>query len=106
VIWPVTIVTADAEIEGEVRNVSPAGAFIACEDIPPLQGSFRLLMKPPKRKTMTITAKVIWSTVITPSEGVPHLGVGVQFTQISEDDSQFLYGVIAKLCPRWENSSL
>lgn len=97
VIWPVTIVTADVQIEGEVRNVSPAGAFIACEDIPPLEGSFRLLIKPSNRQTMTITAKLIWSTVITPNEGVPHLGVGVQFTHVSKDDSKYLYGVIAGL---------
>jgi hypothetical protein len=38
--WPVTILTSQTTIEGEIQNVGPSGAFISCEDVPPIEGTF------------------------------------------------------------------
>jgi len=38
--WPFTILTSQTTIEGEIQNVGPSGAFISCEDVPPIEGTF------------------------------------------------------------------
>jgi Tfp pilus assembly protein PilZ len=45
---------------------------------------------------MNVAGKVVWSTVLSHNEDTPSFGVGVQFTQISENDSHFLRDVILK----------
>ncbi len=95
--WPVTMLTPQTKLEGEIENVSSKGAFISCKDMPPLDGQFFIVIKTPKYKTLSITGKVIWSTVFEASKGDPRIGVGVQFTNISRSDRQFLHRVIAKL---------
>lgn len=94
--WPVTLMSPETEIEGEIENLSPAGALISCEEPPPLEGSVRLVIKAPNRQAMNVAGRVIWSTILSPDEGAPRFGVGIQFTQISESDSQFLRDVIEK----------
>jgi hypothetical protein len=89
--WPVTVRTSQAQIEGQVENASPVGAFI-CFAEAPLEWDLRLIMKPPNHPTISGIGKVIWSTVLTTDEGSPCFGVGVEFTRISEADRQFLSG--------------
>jgi hypothetical protein len=92
VTWPVTVLTPQTQIEGQVENVSPVGAFISFAEAPPLEWDLRLIIKPPNHQTISAVAKVIWSTVLAPDEGSPCFGVGVEFTRISEGDRQFLSG--------------
>ena len=33
--WPVTLLSTQAKIDGEIQNVGPAGAFVSCKDPPP-----------------------------------------------------------------------
>jgi Tfp pilus assembly protein PilZ len=92
----VTLVSSEAEIEGEIENISPKGALISCVESPPLEEDIRLVIKAPQRQAMNIAGKVIWSTILDVSEGAPRLGVGILFTEISEDDSEFLSEVTAE----------
>jgi hypothetical protein len=92
VTWPVTVRTPQTQIEGQVENVSPVGAFISFADAPPLEWDFQLTMKPSNHPTISALGKVIWSTVLTTDEGSPCFGVGVEFTRISEGDRKFLSG--------------
>jgi hypothetical protein len=88
--WPVTVLTTQASIEGEIHNVSPSGAFISCEVVPPLEGNFFIIIKPPERQTISVAGKAVWSTTLETDESNSSLGVGVRFTNITPGDRKFL----------------
>ena len=88
--WPVTVLTMQTTIEGEVHNLSPSGAFISCKAVPPLESSFFIIIKPPERQTISVAGKVVWSTTLQANESNASLGVGVQFTNITPGDLKFL----------------
>lgn len=92
VSWPATILTPQTQLEGQIENISPVGAFISFAESPPLEWHFRMLIKAPNHQTINVVAKVIWSTVLSTADGAPRFGVGVEFTRISEGDRQFLEG--------------
>lgn len=88
--WPVTVLTMQTSIEGEIHNLSPSGAFISCKAVPPLESSFFIIIKPPERQTISVAGKVVWSTALQTGESNASLGVGVQFTNITPGDLRFL----------------
>ena len=88
--WPVTVLTTQTTIEAEIHNVSPSGAFISCKDVPPLEGSFFIIIRPPERQTISVAGRVVWSTTLQTNESGTSLGVGIQFTNITLGDRRFL----------------
>ena len=94
--WPVTMLTPQAKVEGEIKNISSKGAFVSCKDLPPVEDGFVIVIKAPDHKTMNLHGKIVWSTIVESSEGDSQFGVGVQFTRMTADDSQFLHSVRAK----------
>ena len=93
--WPVTVVLADSQIEGEVDNISPLGAHLCVEKSFPLGRSFLVIIRPPNRRTLSVRAEIIWSETFASDEGELRTGVGVKFLYISETDSQFLHDLVA-----------
>ena len=59
VTWAVTVLTPQTQIEGQVENVSPVGAFISFAEAPPLEWDLRLIIKPPNHLTISAVGKVI-----------------------------------------------
>ncbi len=94
--WPVTLITPEAQIEGEIENFTPKGLFVSCAEVPPSEGILRLVIKVPGRPTMNVAGKVIWSTIIDATESGAKLGVGIQFTEISESDLKVLQEAMAE----------
>ena len=92
--WPVTVLTMQTTIEGEIHNLSPSGAFISCKAVPPLESSFFIIIKPPERQTISVAGKVVWSTTLQTGESNTSLGVGVQFTNITPGDLRFLIQLV------------
>ena len=88
--WPVTVLTTQTTIEGEIHNLSPSGAFISCKVVPPLEVSFFIIIKPPERQTISLAGKAVWSTTLESDASNSRLGVGVQFTNITPGDRRFL----------------
>jgi hypothetical protein len=88
--WPVTLITTESQIEGEIENFTPKGLFVSCADVPPSEGVLRLVIKVPGRPTINVAGKVIWSTIIDTTESGARLGVGIQLTEISESDLKVL----------------
>lgn len=88
--WPVKVLTTQMTIEAEIHNVSTSGAFISCKDVPPLEGSFFIIIKPPERQTISVAGRAVWSTTLHTNESGTSLGVGVQFTNITLGDRRFL----------------
>jgi hypothetical protein len=89
--WAVTLLIAETQIEGVIENFTPKGLFVSCDQFPQIEGSFRMVIKIPGRPTMNAAGKVMWSTIFDPSESGARLGVGIEFTEISEGDLQYLY---------------
>ena len=93
--WPVTIATPGIQIEGEVENISPFGAFvILCQDSLSVEERFRMIIKPPNQRPLKVTGEVVWTQVLTHASGEPCRGMGVRFIHISKVDSQFLHDVV------------
>ncbi|MEJ2365342.1 MAG: PilZ domain-containing protein [Deltaproteobacteria bacterium] len=88
--WPVTVLTTQTTIEGEIHNLSPSGAFLSCKGILALEGSFFIIIKPPERQTISVAGKVVWSTALQTEESNSSLGMGVQFTNITPGDRTYL----------------
>ena len=89
--WTVTLLIAKTQIEGVIENYTPKGLFVSCEQFPQIEGSVRMVIKIPGRPTMNAAGKVMWSTILEDSESGARLGVGIEFTEISEGDLQYLY---------------
>lgn len=88
--WPVTLLTTQTTIEGEILNVSPSGACISCKAFLPLESSFFIIIKPPKRQTISVAGKVVWSSILQNDYNNSNFGMGVQFTNITPGDRRFL----------------
>ncbi|HYA03968.1 MAG TPA: PilZ domain-containing protein [Syntrophobacteria bacterium] len=94
--WPVTMLTASGPIEGEVKNISPGGAFITCSAQPGLNETFRLVIKVPfERQYLLATGRVARSSLYAPDDRVLLRGVAIRFTEISEDDRNLLNQMVA-----------
>ncbi len=104
--WPVTVLTTQTKIEGQMQNISPSGAFISCKDAPPLEGSFFIIINPPDRQTISVAGKVVWSTTLQLSNVDSSLGVGVQFTNITPSDRRFLRQLVASPNNKKTNSAV
>jgi Tfp pilus assembly protein PilZ len=91
------MLTPQAKVEGEIKNISSKGAFVSCKDLPPVEDGFVIVIKAPDHKTMNLNGKIVWSTIVESSEGDSQFGIGVQFTRMTADDSQFLHSMSAKL---------
>jgi hypothetical protein len=95
VSWKVYFFTPHAQIEGETVNISPEGALVSCRELPSAQGNFRVVIKPPDRQPLDITAALAWTTVIRSTDGTESLGADVHFVSIPEKDREYLLGSIA-----------
>ena len=95
--WPVTIETRTGTRQGVTGNASPSGLFI-CLD-PPLELGqlFAMTILGPRSREIKVKARVVWS-ISGGKDGeaqtVP--GMGILFTEISQEDRIFLRTLGAK----------
>ena len=94
--WPVMLITPEGCIGGEVKNISPTGAFIHCFTAPEQQNSIRLVVRDPlRKKLLLINAELAWSNIENCDE-INSCGIGVQFTKIFSDDHLFFNDVTSE----------
>lgn len=97
VSWPVTMLTAQGPIQGEVTNISLGGAFVHCLEEPDSHEPFRMVITvPDSRQFLRATARVARSNIYNPDNSDELPGIGVRFVDISEDDRQYIREVLAK----------
>ena len=92
--WEVSFITPQGKIAGETVNISSEGAMVSCQELPPLEDDFRMLIKPPNHFPIDITGRVVWTTICNPVSGAETIGVDVQFMSIPERDRLFLQSMI------------
>jgi len=89
--WPVSIETRTGNRQGVTGNASPSGLFI-CLD-PPLELGqlFAMTILGPKSREIKVKARVVWS-ISGESKGETPIvpGMGIMFTEISQEDRVFL----------------
>ncbi len=88
--WQVYFYTPHGSIEGETVNISPEGVMVSCQELPPLEDNFRLVIKPPDHYPLNLTGRVVWTTICNPVSGAESIGVDVQFVSIGEKDRFYL----------------
>ena len=97
VTWPVTMLTAQGPIEGEVNNISLGGAFVHCQEQPESNETFRMIIKVPhSRQFLRASARVARSNIYNPEGSAEPRGIGVRFVEISDDDRQYIREVVAE----------
>ena len=97
VTWPVTMLTAQGPIEGEVNNISLGGAFVHCQVQPESNKTFRMIIKVPhSRQFLRASARVARSNIYNPEGADEPRGIGVRFVEISDDDRQYIREVVAE----------
>ena len=93
--WSVTLQTAQGVINTEIHDISPEGAFIRCLDPLGLAETFKMVINIPQSdRRLIVDSEVVWINSLGPHHSVTPRGMGVQFTEISGSDRQFLSRMI------------
>jgi len=82
--WPITIVTDQGGIDGELRTVTDAGIFIHCDK--PLRNSetYRILIRPNPKLSVEVVGKLILSNPDHAHYSSNLSGISLSFVKISE----------------------
>ena len=93
--WPVSVVTDNATIQAETRNITVNGIFISSKDLLRLNETFSLHIIPPNRQPITVTGTVIRSDHQALDERSISYGMGICFVRVSDEDQHFLEELIS-----------
>ena len=94
--WPVTIQTEEGTIERATYNISPDGAFIRGLSPLELHEVVDMVISGPEH-SITVKARVVWtSSQVPPKEDMPR-GVGVEFINISDEHQEIISSFISRL---------
>jgi hypothetical protein len=96
VSWPVTIRSEEGTIERLTYNISPDGAFIRGLSPLELHEVVDMVISGPEH-SITVKARVVWtSSQVPPKEDMPR-GVGVEFINISDEHQEIISSFISRL---------
>jgi hypothetical protein len=91
VSWPLSILTVQGPLEGEVRDISLTGALIHCHELPdPNQPIPMAIEIPEQHYSLFATGEMIRLDIEDGESDHPSFLVGVRFAEISEEDLSFL----------------
>ena len=93
--WPVTIHTEEGTIERATYNISPDGAFIRGLSPLELHEVVDMVISGPEH-SITVKARVVWtSSQVPPKEDMPR-GVGVEFINISDEHREIISSLVSE----------
>ncbi|UCG12377.1 MAG: PilZ domain-containing protein [Deltaproteobacteria bacterium] len=98
--WPVTVLTPDGPINGEIQNICPAGVLMISRQSPPMEALLKVLIKAPDRQPLQTTAKVVLTSKCGLGDGVAHAQTLLHFSKISPLDRKFLYTALLDYCQK------
>jgi hypothetical protein len=93
--WPVTVLTDNAIIQAETRNITVNGIFISSNELLRLNKSFPLRIKPPNREPMKMSGKVVWSDHHAVDDQTVSYGMSICFIKVFDKDRHFLEDLIS-----------
>jgi c-di-GMP-binding flagellar brake protein YcgR len=92
--WPVSLVTDQGTIQGEIVNISLAGAFLLCEQPLASNQRFGLIIRTPDRSPVEMTGEVVRSNIPDPEGKERECKAGIRFVDVSEEKERELYKAI------------
>lgn len=93
--WSVTLQTTQGVLITETHDISLEGAFIRCLDPLKPAETFKMVINIPQSdRRLMVGSEVVWVNIHGPDHSVTPRGMGVQFTEISGSDRQFLNRMI------------
>jgi hypothetical protein len=87
--------TREGQMEGTIRNISLSGALIACVEMPALDDRFTLVAESDGGVVLKLTAEKVWSANFNLNGKTTFSGIGVRFTNVSEDDHQIIKNAVS-----------
>lgn len=95
--WPVTMMTPEGDMEGTIENISAGGAYIRCGTLLSQNDLFILAILVQDREGSWLAAEVVWIDIpLSPDEEAIPIGMGIRFTNLTEEDLLFLTEAVAK----------
>ena len=88
--WPVVILTPKGAIKGETRNISVGGACIEYSEEADLNGELHIVFEYSEQRTVSVTSRKVWSGNFNFDGKEVYSGVGIQFTDISPEDGEYI----------------
>ena len=81
---------------GKTANISCGGAYIRCSTLLSKNDLFTMTIQAPNREPINVGAEVVWVDIpLTPDKEQVPIGMGVRFTDISDDVLQFISNVVS-----------
>ena len=93
--WPAVIMTLNGQRDGMIRNLSLSGALIACPEMPDLDDRFVVVTQAEDGLVLKLTAEKVWSANFNLDGKTSFSGIGVRFTEVSEDDRQIIKSAVS-----------
>lgn len=93
--WPTVIMTLKGQMDGTIRNLSLSGAFIACAEMPDLDDRFILVTESENGIVLELTAEKVWAANFNLDGKTAFSGIGVRFTDVSEEDRQIIKSAVS-----------
>ncbi|MCG6919281.1 MAG: PilZ domain-containing protein [Deltaproteobacteria bacterium] len=91
VSWPLSILTLQGPVEGEVRDISLTGALIHCRELPDPDKPIPMAIEIPEQQhSIFATGEMIRLDIEGAETDHPSFLLGVRFAEISDDDLGFL----------------
>ncbi len=91
VSWPLSILTMQGPLEGEVRDISLTGALIYCPGLPDPDRPIPMAIEIPEQHYYIFaTGEMVRLDIENGESDHPSFLLGVRFAEISEDDLSFL----------------
>ena len=94
--YPVIVLTADGQIQGETKNISTQQAFVRCKDPLRLYDVASMSIQFSKDESILAEAEVIWSNRYGPDDEITPRGMVVRFTRLSPRERKRLHNTIVK----------
>lgn len=99
--WAVTIRTAKGVVSGMTLNVSAGGATLRFPDPPLLHEVFEMTIRVPELdRPLIVEAQVVWSTADIVDNELTLPIIGVNFTNISDQDRWLISTTVSKFLRR------
>ena len=91
VSWPLSILTVQGPLEGEVRDISLTGALIHCQQLPDPDKLMPMAIEiPEQHHSLFATGEMVRLDIEDGESDNPSFLLGVRFAEISEEDLSFL----------------
>ena len=91
VTWPLSILTVQGPLEGEVRDISLTGALIHCRELPDPDRPIPMAIEIPEQQySIFATGEMIRLDIEGVETDQPTFLLGIRFAEISDDDLGFL----------------